>query len=223
MNAATEASPAMKPAPVKATWICLIIAWVLFLLPIPGVGIFVGWPLNLVAFILAIVVMTRGLTGKGLIPLIASLVVSPIIYFIGLAVLAGAAVSGGAYKDYKARAEAASAARTEQAEPAAPPADAIKVTARELFKAYDANEVAADSKFKGKSIEITGVVEAITSNITDEPVVQLAGGEMFQMVHANGLDTATAAGLSKGQEITLACTGAGEVIGMPSLSDCSLR
>lgn len=220
MNAATEATPATKPAPVKATWICLIIAWVLFLLPIPGVGMFVGWPLNLVAFILAIVVMTRGLTGKGLIPLIASLVVSPIIYFIGLAVLAGAAVSGDAYKDYKARAEAANAAKTEQAAPAA---DAIKITARELFKAYDANEVAADSKFKGKPIEITGVVESISSDIADEPVVQLSGGEMFQMVHANGLDTATAAGLSKGQEITLACTGAGEVIGMPSLSDCSLR
>lgn len=220
MNAATEATPATKPAPVKATWICLIIAWVLFLLPIPGVGMFVGWPLNLVAFILAIVVMTRGLTGKGLIPLIASLVVSPIIYFIGLAVLAGAAVSGDAYKDYKARAEAANAAKTEQAAPAA---DAIKITARELFKAYDANEVAADSKFKGKPIEITGVVESISSDIANEPVVQLSGGEMFQMVHANGLDTATAAGLSKGQEITLACTGAGEVIGMPSLSDCSLR
>ena len=220
MNAATEATPATKPAPVKATWICLIIAWVLFLLPIPGVGMFVGWPLNLVAFILAIVVMTRGLTGKGLIPLIASLVVSPIIYFIGLAVLAGAAVSGDAYKDYKARAEAVSAAKTEQSAPAA---DAIKITARELFKAYSANEVAADSRFKGKPIEITGIVESISSDITDEPVVQLAGGEMFQMVHANGLDTATAAGLSKGQEITLACTGAGEVIGMPSLSDCSLR
>ena len=220
MNAATEATPATKPAPVKATWICLIIAWVLFLLPIPGVGMFVGWPLNLVAFILAIVVMTRGLTGKGLIPLIASLVVSPIIYFIGLAVLAGAAVSGDAYKDYKARAEAVNAAKTEQSAPAA---DAIKITARELFKAYSANEVAADSKFKGKPIEITGVVESISSDIADEPVVQLAGGEMFQMVHANGLDTTTAAGLSKGQEITLACTGAGEVIGMPSLSDCSLR
>lgn len=220
MNAATEATPATKPAPVKAAWICLIIAWVLFLLPIPGVGMFVGWPLNLVAFILAIVVMTRGLTGKGLIPLIASLVVSPIIYFVGLAVLASAAIGGDAYKDYKARAEAANAVKTEQAAPAA---DAIKITARELFKAYSANEVAADSKFKGKPIEITGVVESISSDITDEPVVQLAGGEMFQMVHANGLDTATAAGLSKGQEITLACTGAGEVIGMPALSDCSLR
>lgn len=219
MNAVTGATTETKTAPIKATWICLIIAWVLFLLPIPGAGMFVGWPLNLVAFILAIVVMSRGFTSKGLIPLIASLIVSPAVYFIGLAILAGAAVSGDAYSDYKARAEAANATSREQAAPV----DAIKVSARDLFKAYEANEIAADSQYKGKPIEITGTVESISSDFSDEPVVQLSGGEMFQMVHANGLDKATAGGLSKGQGVTLACTGAGEVIGMPSLSNCSLR
>ena len=90
---------ATKSAPVKATWICLAIAWLLFIVPIPGLGLFVGWPLNLVAFILAIVVMTRGKTAGGLIPLIASIVVSPIVYFIGLAVF-GAAIGGtDAYQD----------------------------------------------------------------------------------------------------------------------------
>jgi len=34
---------------------CLVIAWVTFLVPIPGIGLFIAWPLNLVAFILAIV------------------------------------------------------------------------------------------------------------------------------------------------------------------------
>lgn len=101
----------IKPAPVKATWICLAIAWLLFIIPIPGVGLFVGWPLNLVAFILAIVVMARGRTAGGLIPLIASIVVSPIVYFIGLAVF-GAALGGtGAYQDYVERAAAAQEAR----------------------------------------------------------------------------------------------------------------
>ena len=90
MNATSEAAQPHKSAPVKATWVCLIVAWVLFLIPIPGAGLFVGWPLNLVAFILAIVVMARGYTGKGLVPLLASLVVSPIVYFIGIAVLAAA-------------------------------------------------------------------------------------------------------------------------------------
>jgi len=46
------------------------------------VGGFVGWPLNLVAFILSIVVMSKGNTKGGLIPLLCSLIVSPLIYFL---------------------------------------------------------------------------------------------------------------------------------------------
>ena len=45
-----------KKAPVLATFVCLGVAWLLFLIPFPGAGLFVGWPLNLVAFVLAIVV-----------------------------------------------------------------------------------------------------------------------------------------------------------------------
>lgn len=216
MNATFEA-PAHKAPPVKATWICLIIAWVLFLLPIPGVGLFVGWPLNLVAFILAIVVMTRGSTSMGLIPLIASLVVSPIVYFVGVSILVGTATSS--YDDYKTRAEAAN---SQSAAASAPVADAIKVSARDLFRAYEANEIAADSRYKGKPIEVTGTVEGITSDLMDEPVVQLSAGE-FQSVNASGLDKSVAAALSKGQTVTLNCTGAGEVIGSPMLSNCSLN
>ena len=214
MNATNEALH--KAPPIKATWICLAIAWVLFLLPIPGAGLFVGWPLNLVAFILAIVVMTRGYTAKGLIPLIASLIVSPIIYFIGVSILFGTATSS--YDDYKTRAEAANS----QAAPPAPAADAIKVSARDLFRAYEANEIAADSQYKGKPIEITGTVEGITSDLMDEPVVQLSAGQ-FQSVNANGLEKNVAAGLTKGQSVTLSCTGAGEVIGSPMLDKCSIR
>jgi hypothetical protein len=72
-----------------AAWICLAIAWVTFLVPIPGIGLFIGWPLNLVAFVLAIVAMSSRGTNAGLWQLLASLVVSPIVYFVGLIVLAG--------------------------------------------------------------------------------------------------------------------------------------
>lgn len=97
MNTATEVTPAPRPAPVTATWICLGLAWLLFVVPIPGAGLFVGWPLNLVAFILAIVVMSRGRTAAGLVPLIMSLVISPVIYFIGLAIFAVVLSSASAY------------------------------------------------------------------------------------------------------------------------------
>lgn len=219
MNATSDAAQPHKPAPVKATWVCLIVAWVLFLLPIPGAGLFVGWPLNLVAFILAIVVMARGFTSKGLIALIASLVVSPAIYFIGLAVLAGTAAG---VSDV-AKSSAATSSMSAEPAQAAPPADAMKVSARDMFKAYEANEIAADQQYKGKAIEMTGIVESISSDMMDEPVVQLATGNEFQSVNARGLPKAVAGNLSKGQSITLNCKGGGEIVGSPVLDDCSLR
>ncbi|GAA5004802.1 hypothetical protein FNZ56_06750 [Pseudoluteimonas lycopersici] len=216
MNATTEATQPHKSAPIKATWVCLIVAWVLFLVPIPGAGLFVGWPLNLVAFILAIVVMARGFTSKGLIPLLASLVVSPIIYFIGIAVLAGA-VSSAAHTSASSTTAVSSDSATAQ-----PPVDAIKLSARDLFNAYQANEIAADGQYKGKPLEISGVIESIDSDVMDEPSVQLSVDE-FQTVAAHGLPKDVAAQLAKGQSITLNCTGAGEVIGSPVVDHCSLR
>lgn len=73
----------------KAAWVCLAIAWIAFIVPFPGTGLFIGWPLNLVAFILAIVAMSKSGASAGLWQLLASLILSPIIYFIGIAVLAG--------------------------------------------------------------------------------------------------------------------------------------
>lgn len=221
MNATTETSTAtpQRNAPVKATWVCLIVAWVLFLIPIPGSG-FIGWPINLVAFILAIVVMARGYTTKGLIPLIASLVVSPIVYFVGVSLLAGAALSGAAQLDAAQRAAKEQAAETAQASPAA---DAIKITAHELLDAYAANEVAADGQYKGKTLEVTGKVVGIDSGMDDEPVVQLETSNEFEHVHARGLSKDVAASLSKGTTITVVCTGGGEVIGTPMLDDCKVK
>ncbi|MDH4571122.1 hypothetical protein [Salinicola acroporae] len=94
MSDVTTSADATKSAPVKAVWALLIVAWICFLLPVPGIGLFVGCPLNFVAFIVAIVVITRGRTGMGITQLIVSLVVSPIIYFIGLAIF-GAAMNSG--------------------------------------------------------------------------------------------------------------------------------
>jgi hypothetical protein len=71
----------------RAAWICLILAWVTFLVPIP-LGFVVSLPLNLAAFILAIVAMSKHGAGAGLIQLLASLIVSPIACFIGLSFFA---------------------------------------------------------------------------------------------------------------------------------------
>lgn len=91
---ATDMNPQTSPAG-KAAWIVLMIAWACFLIPFPGLGLFVGWPLNLVAFILAIVAMANGGAMKGIIQLILSLVGSPIVYLIGTALfVAGVGAMG---------------------------------------------------------------------------------------------------------------------------------
>lgn len=78
----------------RAAWVCLAIAWLTFLVPLPGIGLFIGWPLNLVAFILAIVAMAKLGATAGIWPLIASLIASPVLYLIGIAVFAGVVGAG---------------------------------------------------------------------------------------------------------------------------------
>lgn len=75
-------------APVMAGWLTLGGAWLMFLIPFPGLGL-LGWVVNLVAFILSIIVMAKGETVHGIGQLVCSLVVSPIVYFIGLVLFVG--------------------------------------------------------------------------------------------------------------------------------------
>ena len=103
-----------------------------------------------------------------------------------------------------------------------PTETAIPVTATELYNAYDNNEVAADKQFKNKLLQISGTIESIDSGISDQAVLELGTGEMFMSVSAEGDDNFTdiASTLSKGQQVTLLCRGAGEVIGMPFVDEC---
>lgn len=210
-----------KKAPVLATLVCLGVAWLLFLIPIPGAGLFVGWPLNLVAFVLAIVVMVRGKTLVGILALLATLILSPIVYFIGLAIF-GAAISSAPYENYKERAQT-EASSGKPAYIDLSEAITMDVPAATLFKAYEANEVAADDSYKGKQLAVAGTVAAISKDFTDAVYVELDTGNQFASIHARDLDPAVAAGLSKGQRITVVCEGAGLVLGSPMLSNCVIR
>lgn len=105
------------------------------------------------------------------------------------------------------------------------PVETVAVTARELFSAYEGNEVAADKQFKGKMLEVTGTISSIDSGFDDDAIVQLSTGNDFQSVSAQGDDSFTdvAATLSKGQQVTMICKGDGEVIGSPMLGDCVVQ
>jgi len=220
MSANTLAAPSSSAS--KAAWICLAIAWACFVLPIPGIGLFIGWPLNLVAFILAIVAMAKRGATAGLWQLLASLVVSPIVYFIGLAIMA--AIGGAAAQNAGTAAAERKQAATETATqaPATQQEQPIVLDARRLHATYSANEVAADQQFKGKPLLVTGTIEAIDSGFGDEPDIRLSAGD-FEFVMVKGVPASKAATLAKGQQITVLCTGGGEIIGSPVLDDCTLQ
>jgi len=89
----SHAQASGKKAPVKAMWVVLILAWVFFLLPLPGTGIFIAGPLNLVALILAVMCLVRSNVLHGVIGLVGGLVVSGILFFVGTAGMIGSALN----------------------------------------------------------------------------------------------------------------------------------
>jgi len=48
-----------------------------------------------------------------------------------------------------------------------------------LANAYKANEIAADTKYKGKTLRVTGVVMGITKDFLDNPQVEIRTDNEF--------------------------------------------
>jgi len=100
----------------------------------------------------------------------------------------------------------------------------ISVTSSEYYKKYQENEVAADNLYKGKKILITGKIESINKDVTDDVYVSLSGeGEISFDVQCHLSEPGKAAELKKGQKITILGTGEGMVIGFPQVKDCSIQ
>lgn len=119
---------------------------------------------------------------------------------------------------------AAEPKRAPQPEPAGEPKLAeepsVRVTAMELFSAYDANEVAADAAYKGRRLQVVGEVAGIDKDFTNKVIVRLQTPNPFMSVMAYGVAPATAASLRKGQSISLTCRGDGLLMGSPVLRGC---
>lgn len=98
----------------------------------------------------------------------------------------------------------------------------VVVSAQQLHADYHKNEVAADDKYKGKLVRVSGTVQSIDKDAFGSMIVRLATGNQFEAVMATMQDGAKTkvASMAKGQAVTLNCEGAGAVIGSPSLRDC---
>lgn len=99
---------------------------------------------------------------------------------------------------------------------------ATRVTSLQLSTAYQNNEVAAQQLFGDRPLLVTGTVTGVRLNFADEPVVELNSVNEFLSVQADLADANAAAGLRKGQKVTLLCQKVTEVVSAPMLADCEL-
>ena len=81
----------------------------------------------------------------------------------------------------------------------------LSISAKKLYSEYEANEVAADLKYKGKVIEVTGIVRLIDKGLMDEIYVTLEGDEYFGDIQCFFSESRAqeAASLRKGSKVTI--------------------
>lgn len=88
-----------------------------------------------------------------------------------------------------------------------PKEETIPVTATKMLSDYKANEVSADAMYKGKLVEITGLVDNIGKDILDTPYISLTNGQQysFEFIQCVFMKTQEAdlINVKKGQSIKL--------------------
>lgn len=101
MENSTAQVATQNTAPVKAAFICLFMAWAMAILPIPLISMGGMIVFNIVAFILAIICMSKNSVKNGGLVLAGTIIGTPIMYFIGIAILGmiGMSALNGAAKD----------------------------------------------------------------------------------------------------------------------------
>lgn len=103
------------------------------------------------------------------------------------------------------------------------PVEIPKVTAKQLYTDYEANEVAADSKYKGKFFDISGTVKEIGKDILDKPYVTFEAGTQYSILSVQAMfdksQQERLAQLTKGQQLTVRCEVGGKTLNI-SAEDC---
>lgn len=102
---------------------------------------------------------------------------------------------------------------------------AIKVSAVTLSEEYNANQVAADAKYKDKTLEISGVIDDIQKDILDTPYIILRGNSnSFFGVQCmfSKEDEIELVNLSKEENIVLRGKVSSEFIGNVVVRGCSI-
>lgn len=163
-------------------------------------------------------------------------------WVIVIAVIILYSIGSSAFDDAKKKADenqqASSPAPAEETStgsgnPAAKPAEpekatpAVIITSVNLTKEYSDNEVAADAKYKGKLIEVSGKVAGVDNGTFDnEIIVKLSDGQYdfsSTMCYMKDSEHDKVLALKKGQQVTLIGTGDSATLKSPVLKDCWVK
>lgn len=142
-----------------------------------------------------------------------------------------AVAANGAASEAAAAGDGAAAAETVP-EPTARDANAswpgeVDVSAEDLSRAFQDNEVRALRNYGNAALKVTGIVRSISMTSTDGPDVQLKGidGFLYTLtdVNAFGLPVEDVSSLSKGDTVVLKCNGVGAMaMGSPEIGNCKM-
>ena len=98
-----------------------------------------------------------------------------------------------------------------------------EISANKLYAAYDQNEVAADEKYKGKKLGVTGVIGDIGKDVFDEPYVSLNIGYLQNInCYFDEDNNKIISKLRKGQRVTIIGECKGKSITNVILKECEL-
>jgi hypothetical protein len=99
----------------------------------------------------------------------------------------------------------------------------VDVTLAQLVKECEANQVAFEDNWKGKAVRVQGVIKEIDAGFSGGTLrLRKPGGSRWDSISADGISRDILGTLSKGDQVTLQCERVFEVMGGPTLSDCSL-
>jgi hypothetical protein len=146
------------------------------------------------------------------------------IFFVGLIVLALIFGKDETTSSPEASQKATSEADTQTQVEATPP---MEVTSEEILKAYKTNEMAANKKFKNQKLLVTGEIDSIEADISDNAVITFKTADKYEFLNPRASltkeETDNATNLAKGQSIKLLCLDISEVAGMPHLKKCTIQ
>lgn len=103
----------------------------------------------------------------------------------------------------------------------------LSISATELINAYKENEIKADKTYKGKIVEVNGIVDGINSGIDDKAIVILSDGDEFSFDNVqcciDDENQDKACELKKGENVTIIGKADGEIAGTPFIKDCKIK